>query len=63
MTKTISRNIFVLLASRFHIKRQLIFLHKAERMNHLLVEAPKNQEKQGHTKKLEYSNLQPQRRL
>ena len=63
MPKIISRNIFVLLASRFYIKRQLIFLHKAVADEPSVVEAPKKQEKQDHTKKLECFNLQPQRRL
>ena len=65
MPKIIARNTFVLLASRFHIKRNRSVCTKqsGNAMSHLVAEAPKKQEKQDHTKKLEYFNLQLQRRL
>ena len=65
MPKIISRNTFVLLASRFYIKRNRSFCTKQKWKcdEPSVAEAPKKQEKQDHTKKLEYFNPQLQRRL
>ena len=65
MAKTITRNIFVLLVLGFTLSVTDLSAQsrsgKAD--SHQLVAAPKNREKQGHTKKLEYFNPQLRRRL
>ena len=65
MPKIISRNIFVLLALGFTLSVTDLSAQSrsGNAMTIPLAAAPKNQEKQDHTKKLEYFNPQLQRRL